>query len=153
MRSSAFGVTNVMNRKSFLNLALGAGGTGFLASMAYPVLRFLLPAEQTEAQPDTLKVGTLKDFGEGASKILKFGRFPIIVIRDLKGGFHALNATCTHLDCIVQYKKDEDLVWCACHNGKYDLSGKNVSGPPPRPLDKYEVTLKGEDILVTRRSA
>ncbi|TBR19624.1 cytochrome B6 [bacterium] len=142
-----------MNRKTFLNLAVGAGGAGFLASMVYPVLRFLLPAEQTEAQPDVLKVGTVKDFGDGASKILKFGRHPIIVIRDAKGGFHALSATCTHLDCIVQYKKDEDLVWCACHNGKYDLSGKNVSGPPPRPLDKYTVKVQGEDLLVLRETA
>ena len=37
-----------MNRKTFLNLALGAGGAGFLGSMVYPVLRYLLPAEQTE---------------------------------------------------------------------------------------------------------
>lgn len=142
-----------MNRKTFLNLAVGAGGAGFLGSMLYPVLRFLLPAEQAEAQPDILKVGAVADFGAGASKILKFGRTPIIVIRDLKGGFHALNATCTHLDCLVSYRKDEDLVWCACHNGKYDLSGKNVSGPPPSPLDKYEVKVQGGDLLVLRRPA
>lgn len=142
-----------MNRKAFINLALGAGGTGFLAAMLYPVLRYLLPAEVAEAAPDLLKVGSVKEFGGGASKILRFGRVPIIVIKDLKGGFHALDATCTHLDCIVQYKKDEDLVWCACHNGKYDLSGKNVSGPPPRPLAKYEVKVQGDDILVLKRGA
>lgn len=142
-----------MKRKTFLNLAVGAGGTGVLASMVYPVLRFLMPAEVAEAAPDLLKVGSVSEFGTGASKILRFGRVPIIVIKDLKGGFHALDATCTHLDCIVQYKKDEDLVWCACHNGKYDLSGKNISGPPPRPLAKYEVKVQGDDILVLKRSA
>ncbi|MBI3297252.1 MAG: Rieske 2Fe-2S domain-containing protein [Elusimicrobia bacterium] len=142
-----------MNRKAFLNLAMGAGAAGFMGSMFYPVLRFLLPAEQTEAEPDILKVGSVADFADGFSKILKFGRSPVIVIRDLKGGFHALNATCTHLDCIVQYKKDEDLILCACHNGKYDLSGKNISGPPPRPLERYEVKVQGTDVLVFRKPA
>jgi Rieske Fe-S protein len=142
-----------MKRKAFINLAVGAGGAGFLASMLYPVLRYLVPAEVAEAQPEALKVGSVKEFGDGASRILRFGRTPVIVIRDLKGGFHALDATCTHLDCLVQYKKDEDLVWCACHNGKYDLSGKNVSGPPPRPLVKYEVRVQGDDLMVHRTKA
>ncbi len=139
-----------MTRKRFLNLLLGGGVLGCLGSVIYPVLRYLLPPEQVEAEPDTLKAGTMKDFPIGASKIFKFGRQPVIVIRDVKGVFHALTATCTHLDCIVQYSKEADLIWCACHNGKYDLSGKNISGPPPRPLQAFTVSVKGEDVLVVR---
>jgi cytochrome b6-f complex iron-sulfur subunit len=42
-------------------------------------------------------------------------------------------------------------IWCACHNGVYDLSGKNVSGPPPRPLEAYDVHVRGDEIYVSRR--
>lgn len=140
----------MINRKRFLNLAVGAGALGTLGSMFYPVLRYLLPAQETEAEPDTLKAGAMKDFAAGSGKIIKFGRKPVLLVRDIRGAFHALSATCTHLDCLVQYRGDQDLIWCACHNGRYDLSGKNISGPPPRPLEKYEVKLSGEDVLIVR---
>jgi Rieske Fe-S protein len=51
----------------------------------------------------------------------------------------------------VQYKKELGLIWCACHNGKYDLNGRNVSGPPPRPLDEYRVTIQGGEIMISKK--
>ncbi|HKJ03801.1 MAG TPA: Rieske (2Fe-2S) protein, partial [Longimicrobiales bacterium] len=57
---------------------------------------------------------------------------------------------CTHLDCTVQYRDDLHEIWCACHNGHYDLTGKNVSGPPPRPLTAYTVVVRGTQIIVTQ---
>lgn len=141
---------NRMNRRRFLNVAIGGGTLGSLAAAFYPVLRYLLPPVQTEAEPETMKLGLVKEFQPGSSKIFRFGRKPAILVRDPGGNFHCLSATCTHLDCIVQYRKDQDAIWCACHNGKYDLSGKNISGPPPRPLDRYQVKVVGEEVLVTR---
>jgi Rieske Fe-S protein len=61
---------------------------------------------------------------------------------------------CTHLDCTVQYKADTSQMWCACHNGMYDLSGANVSGPPPRPLETFVANVRGEpgkeEVVVSR---
>ena len=65
--------------------------------------------------------------------IVRFGTKPVILIRTAAGEFHAFSATCTHLDCTVQYRAEKQDIWCACHNGVYDLNGTNVSGPPPRP--------------------
>ena len=58
----------------------------------------------------------------------------MIVIRVSDTDIKALSATCTHLDCIVGYKKDLSQVYCNCHGGAYDVNGRNISGPPPRPL-------------------
>jgi len=44
------------------------------------------------------------------------------------------------------------MIWCACHNGKYDLNGRNVSGPPPRPLDEFKVIVQGEEVLISKKS-
>lgn len=140
----------MIDRRQFLNIALSGGILGWAAATLYPVLRYLLPPEQVEAEPDSLKAGSVKDYPPGSSKIFKFGRKPVILVRDAGGSFHALAATCTHLDCIVQYRKDQDLIWCACHNGKYDLSGKNISGPPPRPLDLFQVKVSGEDVTIVK---
>jgi Rieske Fe-S protein len=51
----------------------------------------------------------------------------------------------------VQYRNDTHQVWCACHNGVYDLAGRNLSGPPPRPLESYEVHVQGDDVVVSRK--
>ena len=61
-------------------------------------------------------------------------------------------ATCTHLDCTVQFKSDQSILWCACHNGKYDLNGRNISGPPPRPLDPFRVVIQGEEVLISKNA-
>ena len=76
------------------------------------------------------------------------------MIRTLDGELHAFNAVCTHLECTVQFKADTSQIWCACHNGLYDLAGNVVSGPPPRNLDRLAVNVRGEpgneEIVVSR---
>ena len=68
------------------------------------------------------------------------------------GELRAYDGICTHLNCTVQYRADFGHIWCACHNGQYDTSGKNVSGPPPRPLERFTVSIRGDDIVVSRNS-
>ena len=55
----------------------------------------------------------------------------------------AFNAVCTHLQCTVEFRPAKADIFCNCHNGVYNLNGRNVSGPPPRPLEEYKVTLRG----------
>ncbi len=75
-----------------------------------------------------------------------------ILINTPAGELKAFSATCTHLGCIVQYRSDLSQIWCACHNGHFDLNGKNVEGPPPRPLEEYVVNVRGDQIIVSKRS-
>ena len=75
----------------------------------------------------------------------------MILIQTEKGNFKAFYATCTHLDCIVQYKPDTNQILCACHNGIYDLKGRNVSGPPPKPLDELIVKIIKDEIIISAK--
>jgi Rieske Fe-S protein len=94
------------------------------------------------------KVGELHANG---SKIFRFGNRPGLLLLTAEGEYHAMSATCTHLSCTVQHRSDLHQVWCACHNGLYDLSGRNVSGPPPRPLESFQVHVRGDEIVVSRK--
>jgi Rieske Fe-S protein len=85
-----------------------------------------------------------------SGKIFKFGSKPGIVVRTDSGELKAFSAVCTHLDCIVQYQPETKQIWCACHNGQYNLNGKNVGGPPPRPLEEFKVNTRGDEIVVTK---
>jgi cytochrome b6-f complex iron-sulfur subunit len=58
------------------------------------------------------------------------------------GGLTAFSAVCSHLGCLVNYHRDKREFVCPCHGGKYGLSGKNVSGPPPAPLTRFPVKIQ-----------
>jgi cytochrome b6-f complex iron-sulfur subunit len=139
-------------RRDFLKYFLSTGLMGFAAITAYPIVAFLKPPKQREVEVTSVSAGLIDDFKPGDSKIIRFGKTPVLVLRDEEENFKAFSATCTHLDCTVQYKKEEKIIWCACHNGKYDMTGRNIAGPPPRPLDKYMVKLKDNEILITNNS-
>lgn len=138
------------SRRDFLKYLLNLGVLGFVASIFYPLIAYLKPPKQNEVVVTSVSAGKLSEFEKDSGKIIRFGNKPVIVIRTASGDVRALSAVCTHLECTVQYRKDMGTIWCACHNGKYDLNGKNISGPPPRPLDPYKVIIKGDEILISK---
>lgn len=140
-----------INRKGFINTLLSLGGLGVLSSIVYPFVGYMIPPKEGESNVSSIKAGKVDDFDFNSSKILRFGRKPVILVRDEQGDFHALAATCTHLDCIVSYKGDKKQIVCACHNGVYDLKGRNVSGPPPKPLEEFAVNIKNQELIITSR--
>lgn len=147
---------NLMNsdfkrsRRDFLSYILGFGFLGWLVSVLYPIFRYINPPKMPEAKVKSVKVGKIDDFKPGTGTIFKFGSKPGLLIRLETGEFRAFSAVCTHLDCTVQYRSDMKAIWCACHNGKYDLNGRNISGPPPRPLEAFRVVIRGDEIYITK---
>ncbi|MBM4175003.1 MAG: Rieske 2Fe-2S domain-containing protein [Ignavibacteria bacterium] len=139
-------------RRTFLKYLIGGGLIGFAGSVLYPLFAFLKPPKQADVEVTSASAGKLSEFEKGTGKIVRFGNKPLLVIRMPNGEVKAFSATCTHFDCTVQYKKDLEIIWCACHNGKYDLNGKNIAGPPPRPLDEYRVVMKGDEILISKKA-
>ena len=147
--------TNV-SRRAFLDRFLAVIGVAFASSVLYPIVKYLIPPKTGEADASQVKL----PFGRAEieadprkSKTFRFGRQLGIILVTPTGELRAVSAMCTHLDCTVQYRPDMSLLWCACHNGKYDLNGGNVSGPPPRPLERYAVNEVGTDIFVSKETA
>lgn len=135
-------------RRHFLEGFLGASVVASLASFLYPVLRYIIPPPATELSTDTVLAGHVGDLKPNTGTIFRFGSRPALLILTSDGTYRALSAVCTHLNCTVQYRSDLRVVWCACHNGMYTVEGRNISGPPPRPLEAYQVSVKGNDIYV-----
>jgi len=142
-------------RRSFLGYVLGGGVLATVGAIIYPAWKFITPPPSGEANVSQVKLPFKKSdlAAEPAkSKIFKFGRAVGIIVLNESGELKAMSATCTHLQCSVQYRPDLGIIWCACHNGRYDLDGKNISGPPPRPLEQYVVNEVGEDIFVAKEA-
>lgn len=137
-------------RRSVLNCLLGAGTMATLGAILYPVIRFMIPPRVVESPESSVVAARVAELKPNQGRTFRFGTRPGLLIQTSSGEYRAFSAICTHLDCTVQYRPDEQLIWCACHNGRYDLTGKNISGPPPRPLEEYRVNVRGDEIVVTR---
>jgi len=138
-------------RRRFVEVLLGSGLIASVVSFIYPVLRYLVPPAVSNLGEDEIvacKVGELKP---NSSKIFRFGTRPGLLLLTADGQYRALSAVCTHLGCTVQYRNDTHQIWCACHNGLYDLNGRNISGPPPRPLEDFVVHVRGAEVVVSRK--
>jgi Rieske Fe-S protein len=146
----------VPSRRRFINWFLGTSFGALIASVLYPIARYISPPKIAEPSTAQIEAGDTNDpdLLQKGFKIVRFGSDPVIVIRVSETDFKALSATCTHLDCIVGYKKDLNLIWCNCHGGSYDVNGRNVGGPPPRPLTAFKVNLVpkagGSTIVVSK---
>lgn len=133
-------------RRQILNWFLNTAAGALAVSVLYPVARFVSPPDVPESTTNEVDAGAVNDpeLLEKGYKIVRFGQEPVIVVAVARGAgpgtdYRAFAATCTHLDCIVEFRQVEQLIWCNCHDGVYDLNGKNIAGPPPRPLQPYQV--------------
>ena len=140
------------SKRDFLQWILSGGILAFLLAVLYPIFAYIVPPKQAEVEVTSVKAGKLSEMEKESGKIIKFGTKPVLLIRTANDQVRAFSATCTHLDCTVQFRKDFGMIWCACHNGKYDLNGRNISGPPPRPLDEFRVVVQGDEILISKKT-
>ena len=138
-------------RRGFVEVLLGGGLAASVISFIYPVLRYLVPPAVANLGGDEIVACKVGDLKPNSSKIFRFGSRPGLLLLTPEGEYRALSAVCTHLGCTVQYRNTTHQIWCACHNGLYDLNGRNISGPPPRPLEVFQVHVRGDEIVVSRK--
>jgi Rieske Fe-S protein len=124
---------------------------GLLLAVLYPAGRYLVPPASSEsaAASVTLPFGP-DDVAPNSGQIFKMGSRAGILIRTAAGDLRAFTAQCTHLGCIVQYRSDISHIWCACHNGHFDTAGRNIEGPPPGPLEEFDVNVREDQIVVSK---
>ena len=125
-------------RRGFIDLLLGVGLLGWLGSVLFPVLRSLKPlAAQGQGGPVRLTAEEQAKLEKERAVIVRAGAVRLLVFEDAEQHLRALSAKCTHEGCTVQFVPGETVIWCACHNGRFDLDGRVLAGPPPRPLARY----------------
>lgn len=144
---------NSISRRTFVNVVLGGSAAGLAAAVLYPVAQFVQPPDVAESTTEVAVAAHEGDLKPGEWKIFPMGANPGILVCKAVGEYYAFSAVCTHLSCTVQYRADFGQIWCPCHNGRFDLNGRNVGGPPPRPLEQFAVNLRGDEIVVSRRAS
>jgi len=137
-------------RRSFLGKVVGGIGAVVAASTLYPVVRYIIPPAQKEAkEQNEIVVGKASEVPPDSGKIFQFNKDKVIVVNN-GGTLSAVSAVCTHLGCLVQWKPDEDLIYCACHGARYKSNGEIISGPQPLPLAPFNVRVDGDDLVISK---
>jgi cytochrome b6-f complex iron-sulfur subunit len=142
-------------RRRFLDFFLGASSIAWLATVFYPVIRYLKPLPRAGGSgPTRLTREELAKLEKDRFVIVPVAGKRVLVLLTAAQEVIALDAKCTHEGCTVQYLAAESAIWCACHNARFDLDGRVVSGPPPRPLPKYTAERQedGGILIVTERT-
>jgi Rieske Fe-S protein len=124
------------SRRSFLKVLQKLLAATGLAALAGPIVAYFWPTHLEEVPSEPVPVGPEDSIPVGEAKMVRFGRYPAIVLNTPEG-IRAYSAVCTHFACIVKWDPESNLIVCPCHEGYFEpLNGAVISGPPPRPLDR-----------------
>jgi Rieske Fe-S protein len=141
-----------MNRRKFIDILFFGSLVGTISSLSYPIIRYLLPPKKAGGAVNSVVAARVDEVPPNSYKIFKFGSAPGILINTPQGELRAFSAVCTHLSCNVTYDAQAENIYCPCHNGRFDLNGNVLAGPPPKPLEQYEVKISGQEVIVSRRA-
>jgi cytochrome b6-f complex iron-sulfur subunit len=137
------------SRRHFLDLILGASFLGWLVSIAYPIIRYLKPLPQTgPTGPTRLTREETAKLEQNKFVIVPVSGQRAIVLEPHDEQLLAFSAVCTHEGCTVTYLPGQSIIWCPCHDGRYDLNGRVISGPPPKPLPEFSVKRQPDGAIV-----
>jgi len=137
------------SRRSFLNKLWIGLGLVALAEVVAIVFSFLRSNKSKPRQADShaiVTAGAVNTFEVNSVTAFVRGRFYLARLED--GGFLALSRKCTHLGCTVPWVEKEMKFACPCHGSTFDITGKVINSPAPRPLDIYPIVIENNVVKV-----
>ncbi len=141
-----------ISRRDFIKVTTSIVGGIIGAAVGLPAISYLLdPAFHSGRKEAWIPVGKVTDMEIGKPYPFSFTRVQVngwertstshggFVVRKSEDlhDLLVLNSRCTHLGCTVNWREEAGAFICPCHDAKFSRDGQVLSGPPPRPLDRY----------------
>ena len=152
---------NSVSRRDFMNTAIWAIGGFISAAFAIPAIVYVVaPALQKNQLEEWVRLGSTDKVELGTPTLFKANierqtgwivneeEISVYVLTENGRDYVAMSNICTHLGCRVRWISDQSQFFCPCHNAIFDEEGQVVSGPPPRPLDRYETKVENNQIFI-----
>lgn len=141
--------SRVLGRREFLaNLSLALGVLPGVALTGRYLTRFVTPGEAI--REEEILLASLSDLPVSSSRTLAdvLGN-DLVVVHVRPGEVKVFSSVCTHLGCHVEWDARRGNFLCPCHQGRFDVDGRVLEGPPPAPLPAYPVRLDGDHVFIT----
>lgn len=142
---------SLLTRRTLLNTLFGGWALAFCSGSFYALLKFAFPTLGKEPDFVILKAKEFLDIPINSVKPFAWGGKLGLIFKNAEGAVSALKGVCTHMECNVTYKPEDRKFFCPCHKGWFDESGKNIEGPPPKPLELFDMKVEGEKLIVARK--
>ncbi len=137
---------NFVSRRDFAKFLVLTSGA-FVAGQAWIAAKSLV--RDRRPKPGRMRIASLAALPPSSATMFAYpdDHDPCLLIRMPDGKLLAYSQKCTHLSCAVIPEIDRGILRCPCHEGIFDLAtGRNVAGPPPRPLPIIELEVAGDDV-------
>jgi cytochrome b6-f complex iron-sulfur subunit len=128
-------------------------GRGFLAlwvpaigAMAASFLK--APSKEMRPGERQLSAGKLSTLAVGDARLVRHSDQPVFVVRVAESQVLAVSAVCTHMRCVLRWKRENATFQCPCHDGAFDRTGNVLSGPPKKPLPQFAAEIRADEIIV-----
>lgn len=150
-----------VSRRDFMKLTISVIGGVIGLSWAIPAVAYLVePALKTNQGEGWIQLGSTAKIEVGVPTLFKVNiqrqtgwvtneeELSAYVLTEDAREFIAMSNVCTHLGCRVRWIADKQGFYCPCHNGVFAKDGTVISGPPPRPLTRYEVKVENGQLFI-----
>jgi len=150
-----------LGRRTFVTGVVGLLGGIIAAVVGLPAIGYWLgPSLKKQASDAWVPLGPVENIPQDVPTLFTFTRtqqvgwersatsYGVYVLRSADGQIQALSNVCTHLSCRVTWNAERNIYLCPCHDGHFARDGAIVSGPQPRPLDRFAFKIEDGTLLV-----
>ena len=151
----------VMDRRSFVKIITASLGSLMAAVVGLPAIQyFISPALGKGDGDEWISLGSLDNYPLDTPTLFNFTiakvngwekssqSYGAYVIRKDGDDPVVLSDVCTHLSCRVYWDEETNEYVCPCHAAFFGINGAVISGPPPRPLDQYEIKIEENQLFI-----
>lgn len=150
-----------VSRRDFMKLAISAIGGVIGLAYAIPAIGYIVgPALKKDQGQGWIRLGSTGKVETSIPTLFKVKiqrqtgwitteeEVSVYVLTENVRDYIAMSNVCTHLGCRIRWITEQNKFFCPCHNGIFDKEGNVVSGPPPRPLDRYKVKVENDQLFI-----
>ncbi len=150
-----------VGRRQFMTIVTTAIGALITAALGVPAIAYVVgPALKREEAQNWIRLGSAAKVELGEPTLFKTTierktgwitneeELSVYIRTDNGRDFVAMSNICTHLGCRVRWIEEQERFFCPCHNAAFGKDGEVLSGPPPRPLDRFEVKAEDGQLLI-----
>jgi menaquinol-cytochrome c reductase iron-sulfur subunit len=149
-----------VSRRSFYIGAVYGMWAAITAALGLPALIYLFFPPKVRKADEWVEIGDVTKLASNSPVEMTFRRNRVDgwkvtneketawVVKQADNSVIAFGPACTHLGCAYHWEDGKNDFVCPCHNSLFSIDGKVLSGPAPRPLDRFETKVQGSRLLL-----